>query len=101
MPLAASLLAADARPHKYSGCAAQSAMDWPIRLEPTVLSSRSTRLPLACNGNSACAPAVTTLGYTKQHSASSTRVITKQGRSSFMAASGEMQEIDDEVDQLD
>src|ERR1700687_3866512 len=69
--------------------------------EPTTLPSRGTRLPLAWSLNKTWAPAVTTPGYTRQHRNSSARVTTKQGRSIFMGASGEMQHVDDHVDELD
>src|SRR3982750_3018171 len=101
MPLAASLLAAEGRPQRYSGCADQSAIDWPIKAEPTSLPSRSTRLPLAWVGNSTCAPSVTIPGYRKQHSTSNTDVMARQGRSWVMTASGEIEHVDDEVDEFD
>src|SRR3954469_8958857 len=101
MFVAASLLAAEARPHKYSGGAAQSVTDWPISDEPTTLPSCSIRLPFAWPLNSTWAPAVTTVGYTRQHSSMRAIVITKQGRSTFMGSSREMEHVHDNVDQLD
>ena len=49
---------AEARLQKYFS----SLKGWPISAEPTALPSRSTRLPFACVGKTACAMPVTISG---------------------------------------
>ena len=49
---------ADGRGQKYLG----SSNGWPINADPTTLPSLTIKLPLACEGKTACAMPVTTSG---------------------------------------
>jgi hypothetical protein len=69
---------ADGRLQKWPG----SANGWPINAEPTVLPSRTMRLPLACAGNTDCATPVTTSGYARPVTRLSTTNSVSAGRQS-------------------